>query len=114
MDTRIYRPPPAHAQAQPAHAQAQAQAQPPPPPELRPLEEVEGFGGGFVTFVTPPVKSVTFLTMRPAVVWTPFTIVAAKAAPGSVGNWTRPVEGVAVEGREGNVFAMGRVRAQGR
>ena len=72
-------------------------------------------GGGFVTRVTPLVKPVTFLTMRLAVPWTPFTIVAAKAAPGSVGNWTRPVEGA--EGREegdGLAVAAGRVRAQGR
>ena len=86
---QTYRPPPAHAHAQPAHAQAHAQAHPPPPrPELRPL--VEGFGGGLVTCVTPLVNPVTFLTMRLDVPWTPLTIEAAKAAPGSVGRLTRP------------------------
>jgi hypothetical protein len=72
-------------------------------------------GGGLVTRVTPPVKPVTFLTMRPAVVWTPLTTVAAKVAPGSVGNWTRPVEGAeGREGAEGLAVVEGRVRAQGR
>jgi len=49
-----------------------------------------------VTSLTPPVKPVTFLTMRLAVPSIPRTIVAAKAAPGSVGNWTRPIPGRAV------------------
>lgn len=107
-----YRPPPAQAQAHPAQAQAQAQAQPLPPLLLyRPPEET--LGGGLVDWVTPPVKPVMLLTMRPAVFWTPFTIEAAKAAPGSVGSCTRPVEGRGVEGLA--VVAAGRVRvAHGR
>jgi hypothetical protein len=41
-----------------------------------------------VTDVTSPVKPATLRTMLEAVDWTPVTIDAAKAAPGSVGNWT--------------------------
>ena len=63
--------------------------------------------------VTPPVKLVTLRTMRLDVPSIPRTIVAAKAAPGKVGNWTRPVEGV--EGREETDGRdVDTVRAQGR
>jgi hypothetical protein len=40
------------------------------------------------------VKPVTLLTMLEAVDWTPVTIDAAKAAPGSVGSWTPRPDGV--------------------
>jgi hypothetical protein len=43
-------------------------------------------GGGLVTFVTPPVKPVTLRTMLLAVDWTPRTMFAAKAEPGSEGS----------------------------
>ena len=79
------------------------------------MEEAAGFGGGLVTWVTPLVKPVTFPTMRLAVPWIPRTIVAAKAAPGSVGRLTGP------EGREPPAALEGAragrldtVRAQGR
>ena len=113
---RRYRPPPAHAHAQPAHAQAQAQAQPPLlPPLLRPLLDVDGLGGGLVTCVTPPVKSVTLRTMRLDVPSTPRTIDAAKVAPGSVGRLTRPLgRDVPVEGAWAGRVPAVVVRAHGR
>ena len=81
---------------------------------LPPLLEV--LGGGLVTWVTPLVNPVTLRTMPPAVDSTPRTIVAAKAAPGSVGNCTLrpPEEGAARDGVPAAGVGEAATWAQGR
>ena len=83
-----HRPPPAQAQAQPAHAQAHAQLLPPLLLLDLPLEV--DFGGGFVTLVTPLVKSETFPITLFEKLCVPVTSEAANVDPGSVGMETPP------------------------
>ena len=62
---------------------------------------------GLVTFVTPLVKLVRLPTMRLAVVCILVATLAAKVAPGSVGNCTRPSEAPPVDGRAADGVAVG-------
>jgi hypothetical protein len=75
-------------------------------------------GGGLVTRVTPPVKSLRLRTMRPDVFWTPPTIEAAKAAPGKVGKrraaLARSLDEVRALTPPGTEAARPAVRVQGR